>query len=291
MSPARLLADHGFTEVADRVWVARHSWMDVNVGLVAGRRGLVVVDTLGSARAGAHLAEDVRRAHRTEVVAVVNTHEHWDHTFGNASLREAFPGVPIHAHEDAAPAMTAAGDRAKEQFAEHPDDPHAEEVLATRVVPADQTFSSAAVIDLGDRSVELVHPGRGHTGGDLVVVVPDADVALAGDLVEEPGPPSYGPDSFPLEWPATLDLVAGLLRPGSVIVPGHGTVVDTAFVQQQRADVGVVAETIADLASRSVPAAEALRAADWPFPPAALGEAVRRGYDQLPRESRRLPLL
>ena len=66
---------------------------------------------------------------------------------------------------------------------------------------ADHTFSSVRSIDLGDRVVELVHPGRGHTGGDLVVRVPDADVLLAGDLVEESAPPSYGPDCFPLDWP------------------------------------------------------------------------------------------
>ena len=49
----------------------------------------------------------------------------------------------------------------------------------------ERTFSSAIALDLGDRYVELVHPGRGHTAGDLVVRVPDADVVLAGDLVEQ----------------------------------------------------------------------------------------------------------
>jgi glyoxylase-like metal-dependent hydrolase (beta-lactamase superfamily II) len=272
----------------------------VNVTAVGGDRGTVVVDTLGSARAAAGLVDDLRRLfdggpggpnRGGELLAVVNTHQHWDHTFGNGTLRDAFPGVPVHAHEAAAAATSSAGVRAKQQYAARPDDPHAAEVLDTEVLPADRTFSSAAVLDLGDRTVELVHPGLGHTAGDLVVVVPDADVVLAGDLVEESAPPSYGPDCFPLEWPATLDLVTGLLRPGTVVVPGHGAVVDTAFVQQQRADVGVVAETIADLASRMVPLAEALDAADWPFPPDLLGDAVRRGYDQVPRESRRLPLV
>ena len=39
-------------------------------------------------------------------------------------------------------------------------------------------------LDLGDRYVELVHTGRGHTAGDVVVRVPDADVLVAGDLLE-----------------------------------------------------------------------------------------------------------
>src|SRR3954451_10241323 len=40
-----------FAEVADRVWVARYDQFDVNVPLVAGDRGLLVVDTHASAAA------------------------------------------------------------------------------------------------------------------------------------------------------------------------------------------------------------------------------------------------
>ena len=61
---------------------------------------------------------------------------------------------------------------------------HTVTLLATELVVPDQTFSSVTTIDLGDRAVELVHPGRGHTDGDLVVRLDDADVLLAGDLVD-----------------------------------------------------------------------------------------------------------
>ena len=96
--------------------------------------------------------------------------------------------MPIHAHENGGRATVPAGERIKALYAAEPDDPHARRGLATEVVRPDHTFSSARVLDLGDRAVELVHPGRGHTGGDLVVRVPDADVVLAGDLVEESAP-------------------------------------------------------------------------------------------------------
>ena len=143
--------------------------------------------------------------------------------------------------------------------------------------------------------VELVHPGRGHTGGDLVVRVPDADVLLAGDLVEEStlrqGVPGFGADCFPMEWPLTLDIVLGLLTSGSVVVPGHGAPVDRDFVENQRNEIGIVAETIRDLATRGVPVAEALDAAEWPFPREELAHAVRRGYEHLPRSQKRLPLV
>ena len=281
--------DAGFREVADRVWVARYSWLDVNVTLVGGRRGLLAVDTHSSGAAGRRVVEDVRRLGAGVVVGVVNTHEHFDHTFGNASFRSAYGAIPVHAHETAAARTVTAGERIKVVYAAA-DDQHAAEVQETEIVPADHTFSSAVVLDLDDRVVELVHPGRGHTGGDLVVRVPDADVLLAGDLVEESAPPAFGADCYPLEWPHSLDIVLGLTGADTLVVPGHGSPVDREFVEVQRNGIGLVAGTIRDLAARGVPLDRALDAGEWEFPREGLAEAVRRGYAQLPVGGRRLPL-
>ena len=284
-----------FSEVADRVWVARYEWFDVNVTLVGGDRGLLVVDTHASATAARAVVEDIRRLGAGAVVAVVNTHEHFDHTFGNGELRAAYGDLPIHAHETAAERTVPAGERIKAAYDDEPDDPHREEVRATEIVAADRTFSSARVLDLGERMVELVHPGRGHTAGDLVVRVPDADVLLAGDLVEESalrhGVPGFGEDCYPFDWPLSLDVVLALTTPGSVIVPGHGAPVDRDFVEEQRDAIGVVAETIRDLAGRGVPVDQALEVGEWPYPREDLAAAVRRGYEQLPRSQKRLPLV
>ena len=286
-----------FTEVADRIWVARYDWFDVNVTVVRGSEGLLVVDTHASDLAARGVIQDVKALGVGEVTAVVNTHEHFDHAFGNLAFRTAYGDIPIHAHETAAERTQAAGDRVKSLYdlAENRDDPHRDEVQATTILPADTTFSSAVALDLGDRMVELVHPGRGHTAGDLVVRVPDADVLLAGDLVEESmvrqGVPGFGEDCYPMEWPLSLDIVLGLTTAASVVVPGHGAPVDREFVEEQRNAIGVVAETIRDLATRGVPVADALDAAEWPYPREELAAAVRRGYEQLPRAQKRLPLV
>ena len=289
---AHIPPDAGFVEVADRCWVARHAWFDVNVSVVGGERGLLVVDTHASERAAEQVAALVR-ALPGEVVGVVNTHEHFDHTFGNGVLSRS--GVPVYAHETAAERTVAAGERVQRLYDDEPDDPHRAEVQATRIVPATHTFSSARAVDLGDRLVELVHPGRGHTGGDAVVRVGDADVLLAGDLVEESAArsavPGFGADCYPMEWPATLDLLLGLVGPATVVVPGHGVPVGRDFVEEQRSAIGVVAETIRDLASRGVPVGDALAATEWPYPREELVHAVRRGYEHLPRSSKTLPLI
>jgi glyoxylase-like metal-dependent hydrolase (beta-lactamase superfamily II) len=299
--------DAGFVEVGDRVWTARFEFLDVNVGLVGGDRGLLVVDTHSSEVEARRVVEQVRRLGAGEVVAVVNTHQHFDHAFGNVAFAEAYDGPPVYAHEEAAAGLATSGPALQDEARGYAEDPQTDEdrdpatrqrhrdIAATRILLPTETFSSAKVIDLGDRMVELVHPGRGHTAGDAVVRVPDADVLFAGDLVEESalrgGVPGMGADCWPLEWPATLDLVVGLLSPEAVVVPGHGLPVRRDFVEEQRAALGVVAETIRDLATRGVPVADALDAAQWPYPKEELQDAVARGYEHLPRSARSLPLI
>ncbi len=280
-----------FTEVAERVWVARYEWCDVNITLVGGERGLLVVDTHGSGAAAREVVDDIRRLGAGEVTGIVNTHWHFDHTFGNDAFRSAYGRVPIHAHETARDELAAWGEEVRQRAADNPDDPHRDEVMETTIVLPDETFSSARVLDLGDRAVELVHPGRGHTGGDLVVRVPDVDVVLAGDLVEESSPPYFNDDSWPMEWPLSLDIVLGLTTSRTVVVPGHGAPVDRDFVEEQRNTIGIVAETIRDLATRGVPLDQALETGDWPWPRDHLATAVRRGYEHLPRSQKRLPLV
>jgi glyoxylase-like metal-dependent hydrolase (beta-lactamase superfamily II) len=285
----------GFVEVGDRCWVARFDFLDVSAGLVGGDRGLLVVDTLASDAAGRRLVEEVRRLGVGDVVGIVNTHVHFDHVFGNRAVLEAYGGPPVVAHEATAEELDAHAAAAREEAARSDDPGYAEVAATTDVLGPTDTFSSARVVDLGDRVVEVLHPGRGHTAGDAVVRVGDADVLFAGDLVEESalrnGVPGFGEDCFPMEWPASLDLVVGMLGEGTVVVPGHGNPVDRDFVQEQRSAIGVVAETIRDLASRGVPVSEALDATEWPYPREELRHAVSRGYQQLPRGTRSLPLL
>ena len=100
----------------------------------------------------------------------------------------------------------------------------------------------------------------------------------------------YGSDCYPLEWPHSLDTVLGLLTPRTVVVPGHGAPVDRDFVEQQRNDIGLVAQAVLDLAARGLPVEQALVAGAWPWEAERLEQAVVRGYAQLPRGHRQLPM-
>jgi glyoxylase-like metal-dependent hydrolase (beta-lactamase superfamily II) len=270
-----------FAEVADRVWVARYEWADANVTAISGSRGLVVVDTHGSTAAGRIVLDDLDRLGVGRVAHVVNSHWHWDHTFGNAAFRDADGGVPIHAHEEAALWLAERSDRIKQLYAGSDDD-HRDEIAATEIVIPDQTFSDMHVVDLGDRIIELVFLGRGHTSGDIVVRVPDADAVIVGDLVEESSKPWIGMDSWPLEWPNTLDALLEVVTDRTIVIPGHGVAVDRAFVQAQRDEIGTIVETVRSLSALGVPAERAVAEGEWPWEVTErIHNAVTRGYEAL----------
>ena len=90
------------------------------------------------------------------------------------------------------------------------------------------TFGDRLALDLGNRTVELIHLGRGHTAGDLVVWLPDERICFAGDLVEAQAAPYMG-DAHVAEWStSTLDNVAAL--EAEQLVGGRGPVVRGADV-------------------------------------------------------------
>lgn len=257
-------------EVADRCFRRRYGGFDVNVGVVVGRLGAVLIDTRASVPEGLELREHLHELGVGEPVAVVNTHGHFDHCFGNAAFEGRFWGhaglAEYLAHEVW---ITMAQD----------DPDWALRVEGTPVTSPTRLVHDTALIDLGDRLVELHHLGRGHTGHDLLVQVPDCGALFAGDLVEESGPPCYGTDSFPLDWPITLTRMLEL-RPETVI-PGHGDPVDRAFAERQRDAIAAVAHGIRETFDAGLDPFKALRTADWPYDPALLLHAVRRGHAHL----------
>ena len=90
----------GFAEVADRVYVLRYPVLDVNVTLVVGEGAALLVDTLSTPAQAAELRAAARRV-TSQPWVIVNTHHHFDHTFGNATLAGR-PPCPIWANEEAA---------------------------------------------------------------------------------------------------------------------------------------------------------------------------------------------
>jgi glyoxylase-like metal-dependent hydrolase (beta-lactamase superfamily II) len=287
-----------FSEIASGVFVLRYPVLDVNVTLLVGDGAALLVDTLSTAAQAGEMAAAVRRITRAPLT-IVNTHHHFDHCFGNATLAgDADPAgdsvpadgrvppdtvTPIWAHDETVRVLCERGEALPREVAAlyaGTEPELAGAIAAVRVRPPNRTVHTESTLDIGGRAVRLRHFGRGHTAGDLVVHVPDAGVLVAGDLIEEGAPPAFG-EAYPIEWPETVAAMLELLAasPGARVVPGHGAVVDPGFVRAQHAQLTELAWLIREAHCDRV-APEKLVARS-PFGGPNGLTAIRRGYDEL----------
>src|SRR4029077_11041902 len=167
--------------------------------------------------------------------------------FGNARFGPASDlDAPIYAHERVPAHLDAYERPMLARLIAAGEEPIHEggEIVIT---PPTVLVGDAMTLDLGGTTAELLHLGRGHTDNDLLVHLPASGVWLVGDLVEESGPPAYGPDSFPLDWPGTIARLQAALAEGDVLVPGHGAVVGATFLAAQHEQLAAVAALITEL--------------------------------------------
>ncbi|MEV5755540.1 MBL fold metallo-hydrolase [Streptomyces tendae] len=228
-------AELGWERLADGVGRCRLPGWDCTAGLVLGADAALMVDAGSSLAEGARLREAARRLAGRRVTHLALTHPHFDHVFGAAAFRDAEVYGAVGTG-----ALFAPGGRGREALRADAVaeglDPGAAREAAEALCPVRHEVRGEQPLDLGGgRQVLLADVGPGHTGHDLAVLVPGAPaVVFCGDLVEESGEPQAGADAVPERWPAALDRLLELGGDDALYVPGHGAVVDAAFVRAQR---------------------------------------------------------
>jgi glyoxylase-like metal-dependent hydrolase (beta-lactamase superfamily II) len=224
--------DFGWERLAEGVGRRRMPVWDATVGLIAGEDAVLMYDTGSTVREGAELraqAQALLGGRRVTHIAL--SHPHFDHVLGTA----AFSGAEVYAAVGMDALMRRDRDEIRDTAIRHgvpaADAAEAADLL---VVPR-HLVSGEWTLELGGRQVLLANVGPGHSGHDLAVLVPGSpEVVFCGDLVEESGEPQAGRDAIPSRWPAALDRLLSLGGEDAVYVPGHGAVVDAAFVRAQR---------------------------------------------------------
>ncbi|GAA3478910.1 MBL fold metallo-hydrolase [Streptomyces yanii] len=224
--------DFGWERLGNGVGRRRLPGWDATVALVVGAEAVLLFDTGSTLREGVEIRTQVQAMTGRRVTHIALSHPHFDHVLGTA----AFAGAEVYGAIGTAALLTGSADElyadAVRQGVSEEDAAQAAEVL---VAPHHQVCD-AWTLDLGGgRQVLLANVGPAHTGHDLVALVPGSPaVVLCGDLVEESGEPQAGPDAIPSRWPAALDRLLALGGEDAIYVPGHGAVVDAAFVRAQR---------------------------------------------------------
>jgi glyoxylase-like metal-dependent hydrolase (beta-lactamase superfamily II) len=194
-----------------------------NAGFVVGDDGVLVVDSFFFPAAAQALLATIRQTTDKPIRYVVNTHYHIDHVSGDAVFKAA--GATIIAHRNV-PGWI------------HSENLHlfganltpAIKTQIDQLIGPDRTIDKETVITLGKRRIEI-RPMSGHTGGDLVVGVPDAHVIFTGDLVwNHTGPTTIDGRIGP--W--TNEVTQLEMLRNEVYVPGHGDVAKTKDLDDLR---------------------------------------------------------
>ena len=195
-----------------------------NAGFIVGSNGVAVVDTFVSVEPAKELLAEIRKVTNLPVRYVINTHYHLDHTGGNAVFAEA--GATILAHRNVYKWLRT------ENLKFFGDTPKAEDKARVEgLFLPNMVYSDAVDIYLGSRLVQVRYM-LGHTGGDSVVMVPDANVVFGGDLVWQHHLPNLI-DASTQPWIQTLDKLLAE-HASATFVSGHGDVATPADVRDFR---------------------------------------------------------
>lgn len=219
---ARVYALLGPVQHANRI---NQGYM-INTTVIVGDKGVILVDSGGSDEVGRHIAAAVRRITDKPVTHVVNTHHHGDHYLGNA----AFPGAILISSEQCRLAVLESG---QEWLA-------IMERAIGRKLPGTKPLAAAIIYPEGARTQAFIHgvrlvfwvPAGSHTAGDLLVLLPDDKVLVAGDVLVNGIVPTLQ-DGFVKNWIRTLGDIEAL--DVAHFVPGHGALMGAEEVRALRA--------------------------------------------------------
>ena len=243
--------------VADGIYAAiaapRYK-VNCNAAVILTNDGVVVVDSHSKPSAALALYREVQSITKQPIKRVINTHFHWDHWQGNQTYKDAYPGLEIIASQRTLENLTrpdagnggipnvekqremlpkeieqlgnelaSATDAAQKMRLEanlRQTQAYMEELANFNPALPTRTFDKSVSLVVGDREIQVLLLGRGHTDGDVFIHLPKEKVVATGDALIDWMP--YMNDGFPEDWVHTLDALEKY--DFDKIIPGHGGV-------------------------------------------------------------------
>ena len=205
---------HRFIEIVPDVYAAIGNGTiqtQDTVAVVINEDDVLLVDTNITPEATRRLVADIKTLTDKPIRYVVNTHWHYDHTDGNQIFG---PEVQIIGHVNARKAIVdgvlqarlevalsdlpATIDALRSRVAAEQDSARrgeleqqlavrqafGEQLKETVPTPPNVTVTDRLTIYSGDREIQIIHPGLGHSVGDLLVFLPAERVIVTGDFWE-----------------------------------------------------------------------------------------------------------
>jgi len=257
VSPSVIETDsHIFTKMADGVYQITGTgkvYVMSNAMMVVGAEDVLIVDSHVTPNAANALVRSVAEVTDKPIRYLVNSHYHFDHAHGNqvfphqveiighSYTRQKLSGelgnvLTESTHLSFTEGVPALVEQLKVQVAQESDPvrkaqlqinlsaQQAHMVSIKEVVPTPPNITMESELSVfqtteqGSREIRILHLGRSHTAGDVVVYLPQEKIVFTGDMMI----PflSYMGDSFPLEWIDSLEALKNLDY--DFILPGHG---------------------------------------------------------------------
>jgi cyclase len=286
--PGVSIADAVLQQVADGVYAYVQpdgTWWINNTGFLAGPQGVISIDSCSTERRTRAYQEAIATVTAAPVRAVVNTHHHGDHTFGNCM----FPGAAIVAHERARAEAIAFGPPRDLPFWDGPD------WGDLTLDPPFITFTGEIALHAGELRAQVRHVGTAaHTTNDSVVWIPELSVLFCGDLIFNGGTPFLLMGSVA----GAIDALEQVVRPlgAQTIVPGHGPVfTGSAPIEATLDYLRFVLDTAGQAVAAGLPPLDAAIQtglgpfAGWPDPERIVGN-LHRACSELRGTSRGAPI-
>ena len=238
---------HRFMEVRNGIWLTQTTAQvfNSNALVIVNDEDVVIVDSHVTPSKARDLIASIPAITDKPVTALINSHYHWDHAHGN----QEFADIPIIGHEYTRMKMATGAhqeptyqrglagnaatlERLAGEIEAAEDDEQREGLEAYRAMfaahaadfdeivplPPDVTMNEKMTLFRGGREIQVIFLGRAHTGGDVVVYLPQDKLVFTGDILF--GGPSFLGDGYVDDWPQTLENLKAL--DFDIVVPGHG---------------------------------------------------------------------
>ena len=248
-----------------------------NIAVSIGDDGVLIVDDQIPSLIP-KIKDAIKKIGGGDLVYTINTHWHFDHAEGNLALD---PNITkIISQSNARDYMSRGGliDMVSSRINQEPYPDYALPVI---------TYENGMTLYFNDEEIEIVHFGPAHTSGDSAVIFHDQNAIHYGDVFVTEGYPFIDVSSG-----GSIDGIINFLsksleklKPGAIILPGHGEIANIQDVK----DMIIMLETVRDRISKMIDEGKSLQEVIDAKPtkdfdekyPDWLGNFVNRAYASL----------
>jgi glyoxylase-like metal-dependent hydrolase (beta-lactamase superfamily II) len=253
-APASLVRAGVTEKITDHVWAIPDGSASLvpNVGIVVGKKAVLVVDTGMGTRNGETVLAEVAKVGAGKPIYIVTTHVHPEHDMG----AHVFPkdSKLIRSQDQIDDIAAGAGMDLVPVFAQR-SALNAELLKDAKHRAADITFDQYYSLDLGGVMAKIYAMGTNHTHGDTVVLVDG--VLFSGDVAMKPQPSFSNPTAKISHWLASLDRLDAFKA--QHVVPSHGPLGDASIIAGYRSYLTRIRDRSAELAKAGKSQDETIR--------------------------------